>query len=430
MNLIKALQKNSLLILLIAALTGNIYAQVNWDKYENNPILNVGDPGTWESNIAGITSVIYHDGIYKAWYAGIDDKDIGRIGYATSSDGIVWDKYEDNPVLVPGNQGEWDESNADHACVLLIDSTYKMWYMGEDESSARIGYATSTDGINWEKYIGNPVLDLGVAGTWDENEVMHPSVVYDGITYHMWYNGYGQDVQRTGYATSSDGVTWTKYSGNPVLTVGNPVSWDDYMLALMGVIYKDDEYKMWYTGGDGTDGDAKYFRIGYATSPDGITWLKYQNNPVLDIGEVGAWDSLGVVTSSVMFDTTDEIYKMWYGGLDGLYGRTGYATSDPVLNINNEMDMIIPNHFELNQNYPNPFNPSTTITYTISKSKDVTLTIYDLLGNEITIIVDGFQNAGTYSVRLKSHNLSSGIYFYKLQVGKDFSTTRKMIVIK
>ena len=188
MNLIKVLQKNSFLILLIVALTGNIYAQVNWDKYENNPILNVGDPGTWESNVAVITSVIYHNGIYEAWYAGTDNADTGRIGYATSVDGIVWSKYEDNPVLVPGIQGAWDDSNTDHACVLLIDGTYRMWYMGdtevEDESSVRIGYATSTDGINWEKYNGNPVLDLGTAGTWDEN-VMHPSVVYDGSTYHM-----------------------------------------------------------------------------------------------------------------------------------------------------------------------------------------------------------------------------------------------------
>ena len=157
--------------------------------------------------------------------------------------------------------------------------------------------------------------------------------------------------------------------------MGAPGTWDDYMLVLMGVIYKDNEYKMWYTGGDETDGDEKYFRIGYATSPDGITCSKYENNPVVDIGEVGAWDSLGVVTSSVMFDTTEKIYKMWYGGLDGSYGRTGYATSDFVSSLNNELDMIIPNHFELKQNYPNPFNPTTTIRYSIPQTDFVLLNV-------------------------------------------------------
>jgi predicted GH43/DUF377 family glycosyl hydrolase len=430
MNLTTLLQKNSILIFLIASFFGNLYSQVNWDKYENNPILNVGDPGTWESNLSGPTSVIYHDGIYEAWLFGTDDEGTGRIGYASSSDGIIWDKYENNPVLVPGNQGEWDDTNTDHACVLLIDGTYKMWYMGEDESSARIGYATSTDGLNWEKYNGNPVLNLGTAGTWDENEVMHPSVVFDGSTYHMWYNGYGQDVQRTGYATSPDGINWTKYSGNPVLTIGDPGVWDDYMLALMRVIYKDNEFKIWYTAGDGTDGSSKYFRIGYATSPDGITWSKSENNPVLDKGEVGAWDSLGVVTSTVIFDTTGKIYKMWYGGLDGSYGGTGYAISDPVANLNSDIYMIIPNHFSLMQNYPNPFNPKTTIIYTITKPQEIKLIIYDILGNEIKVLFDGFQNKGAHSVPFMADDLSSGVYFYKLQNDKGESISKKMLLIK
>ena len=429
MNPIKVFQKNFLLFL-IFAFFGNLYSQVVWDKYENNPIIDVGEQASWESKVSGLTSVIYHNGIYEGWISGTDDTDTGRIGYATSSDGIEWAKYENNPVLVPGSQGEWDDSNTDHACVLFINGVYKMWYMGEDGSSARIGYATSNDGINWDKYSANPVLNLGLVGSWDESEVMHPSVVFDGNTYHMWYNGYGQDVQRTGYATSPDGITWTKYSGNPVLTVGASGTWDDYMLALMAVIYKDDEFKMWYTGGDGTDGSSKYFRIGYATSPDGITWSKYDNNPVLDIGEVGAWDSLGVVTSSVLFDTTAKIYKMWYGGLDGSYGRTGYATTDPVSNLNNELNKFIPHHFALKQNYPNPFNPNTTITYSISRSQNIKLIVYDLLGNEIKVLFDGFQKKGTYSVPFSGYDLSSGIYFFKLQISVGRSIIKKMVVIK
>jgi len=430
MKKIEVLLKSTLFILSTLTFTLNMSAQIDWNRYENNPIIDVGSDGTWDSRVSVPTSVIFHNGIYKAWIVGVDETDIGKIGYATSTDGIEWNKYENNPVLVPGNQGEWDEANTDHACVLIIDSIYQMWYMGENEHSARIGYATSSDGINWDKYIGNPVLDLGSQGSWDENEVLHPSVVFDGNTYHMWYNGYGQDVQRMGYATSEDGINWTKYAGNPVLTVGDPTTWEDYMLALMAVIYKDEEYKMWYTGGDGTDEDSKYFRIGYATSPDGISWHKNEHNPVLNIGEVGVWDSIGVVTSAVMFDTTMNIYKMWYGGLDGSYGRTGYATSSPVTGLIDESDRILPHHFRLQQNHPNPFNQITTITYILDKSQKIKLTVYDVLGNEIEVLSEGFHNSGTYSIEFSASNLSSGIYYYMLQISPKLMITKKMAVMK
>jgi len=430
MKKIECLLKNTLFTLSALTYTINMCAQTDWIRYENNPIIDVGSAGTWDSRASGPTSVIYHNGMYKAWLFGVDDTDTGKIGYATSTNGIEWIKYENNPVLVPGIQGEWDDSNADHACVLIIDNVYKMWYMGEDENSARIGYATSSDGINWDKYAGNPVLDLGSPGSWDENEVMHPCVVFDGNIYHMWYNGYGQDVQRTGYATSEDGVNWTKHAGNPALTLGDPMAWDDYMLALSGVIFKDNEYKMWYTGGDGTDEDSKYFRIGYATSPDGIIWSKYEDNPVLDIGDAGMWDSVGVVTSAVMFDTTMNIYKMWYGGLDGSYGRTGYATSDPVTGLRDRSDKNLPDNFKLQQNHPNPFNQITTITYTVARSENIKLTVYDILGNEVEVLSEGFHNSGTYSLEFSASNLSNGIYYYMLQISPELLITRKMVVMK
>lgn len=430
MRTIVTLLKNTLFILLTLIITENMNAQTDWNKYEYNPIIDVGSPGTWDSRASGPTTVIYHNGKYEAWLYGVDDTDTGKIGFATSTDGIEWTKYENNPVLMPGNQGEWDDANTDHACVLFIDGVYKMWYMGEDGHSTRIGYATSADGINWDKYIGNPVLDLGPAGSWDENEVLHPSVFFDGNIYHMWYNGYGQDVQRTGYATSEDGINWTKYAGNPVLTVGDPVAWDDYMLALMGVVYEDNEYKMWYTGGDGTDEDSRYFRIGYATSPDGITWSKYENNPVLNIGEVGEWDSTGVVASAVMYDNSLDIYKMWYGGLDGTYGRTGYATSDPVMGLKNGSGKNPLPGFVLKQNHPNPFSQLTTIGYTVAKSQKIQLTVYDILGNEIEVLTEGYHNSGTYALDFSASILSSGIFYYVLQISPGLSITKKMVVMK
>jgi predicted GH43/DUF377 family glycosyl hydrolase len=93
-----------------------------------------------------------------------------------------------------------------------------MWYFGGDQNDVKqIGYATSSDGLSWTKYAGNPVLTVGNPGEWDETEAGGPRVVYDGATYHLWYHGYsGTCCDSIGYATSPDGVNWTKYASNPV----------------------------------------------------------------------------------------------------------------------------------------------------------------------------------------------------------------------
>ena len=91
--------------------------------------------------------------------------------------------------------------------------------------------------------------------------------------------------------------------------------------------------------------------------------------------------------------------------------------------------------FNLSQSYPNPFNPSTTINYSIPSSsefnsvKPTTLKIYDLLGREVATLVNKEQSAGNYSVKFNASNLTSGVYFYKLQSG-NFSQTEKMILMK
>jgi len=94
-----------------------------------------------------------------------------------------------------------------------------------------------------------------------------------------------------------------------------------------------------------------------------------------------------------------------------------------------EKESGIPKEYSLLQNYPNPFNPSTTVKYTIPKSEFVTLKIYNLLGREILTLVNEEELPGNYEVKLDGTNLSSGIYFYKLQT-EDFTQTKKMILLK
>jgi len=88
-----------------------------------------------------------------------------------------------------------------------------------------------------------------------------------------------------------------------------------------------------------------------------------------------------------------------------------------------------PNKFELSQNYPNPFNPITVIKYSIHKANNVTLQIFDVLGSEVLEIVNKEQPSGNYQVVLNATQITSGIYYYRLQAG-DFIETKKMVLIK
>ena len=98
-----------------------------------------------------------------------------------------------------------------------------------------------------------------------------------------------------------------------------------------------------------------------------------------------------------------------------------------ITGVNNETEKI--EGYSLSQNYPNPFNPVTSIKFSIPKSTNVSLKIYDALGNEVMNYYDDFLNAGSYNATFDGSKLSSGVYFYKLQT-KDFSDVKRMLLVK
>jgi hypothetical protein len=88
-----------------------------------------------------------------------------------------------------------------------------------------------------------------------------------------------------------------------------------------------------------------------------------------------------------------------------------------------------PQSFALSQNYPNPFNPSTTISYQLAAVGHVDLRVYDVLGREVAVLVNGVRNPGTYNVTFGGSSLSSGVYLYRLSIGS-MTATRKMVLMK
>lgn len=109
----------------------------------------------------------------------------------------------------------------------------------------------------------------------------------------------------------------------------------------------------------------------------------------------------------------------------GDFVRFAVTTGIPKFAFNEET----PQQIYLSQNYPNPFNPVTNINFTLPESRYTTLKVYDLLGQEVATLIDGYKDTGTYEVTWDASSQPSGVYFYKLQAG-NFTTVKKMLLIK
>ena len=115
----------------------------------------------------------------------------------------------------------------------------------------------------------------------------------------------------------------------------------------------------------------------------------------------------------------------WAIGEDGVMFRT---TNGGVTSLSSDPKEIVAD-FELYQNYPNPFNPETHIRFQLPKDDHVRLVVYDLLGQEVATLVSEFRKAGRHDVTFATNNLSSGVYFYRLQAGI-FHDTKKLLVLR
>ncbi len=215
-------------------------------------------------------------------------------------------------MAVP-NGASYDNKWAQGPTVIYREGEYKMWYTGYDSVTHSICYATSPDGITWTKH--GPVINKGTTGEPDSISMGYPTVIFDG-EYKMWYAGKDSFNWRILYANSSDGIAWTKQG--IALDIGAPGSLDDTYVYSPSVI-KNGEYEMWYTGMDGLK-----YSILYANSSDGITWNKH--NVDITPSGIGRLHGDGIVRNpAVVFYAGN--YHMYFGRYDGLKLRTMYAVS-------------------------------------------------------------------------------------------------------
>lgn len=412
------------LLLCLLIHSGPLGAQTDFEKYPGNPVL--------QANRAFDPNVLFDGETYQMWYRDDSPDHLARIYRATSGDGLDWETLPADPVLEP-TPGSWDYLGVRNPCVLHGGASYEMWYEGQGEDHTRFGYATSPDGVVWTKYEGNPILDVGPPGSWDDTDIWGASVIFNGSTYEMWYSGFDGDKDYIGYATSPDGTEWTKHEQNPVLDVGLPGSWDDAEVADPHVLLTGSEYQMWFAGFDGLQ-----WRTGYASFTYGGGWVKYEGNPVLREGNAGEWDDRYAAGPSVL--RFGETYHLYYFGYSGTRFQIGLAVDSTAVGgiEDGTPDVQVPHVFSLEQNHPNPFNPTTTIAFTVPDDPPgthrVTLSVYDIRGRKLVNLVDADYEPGIHRVVWNGRDslgvqAASGIYLYTLTCGNRVST-RKMVILE
>lgn len=221
---------------------------VKWGDWEVS--LRHGETDSWEERV-NRASVCKKDNKWFMWYTG-QSKQNSSIGLAISEDGIHFERICKGPVLFPENSYEKDAVM--NPCVIwdVEESLFKMWYAaGEQFEPDVICYATSTDGITWKRYAQNPIFTKS-ENKYDQCKVggCHVIKATDG-TYTLFYIGYQNvDTARICVAKSKNGISdWRRIEDNPILSPSRD-SWDSDAVYKPSVLYdaKSQTWKLWYNG--------------------------------------------------------------------------------------------------------------------------------------------------------------------------------------
>lgn len=387
-------------VLIFSMMTSMLLAQTNWERYGTTPVLEVGPSGSWDDDDLLVSMILEVEDTLRMWYSGAEDNNNHyAIGYAWSIDGITWTKWANNPVLELGIDGSWDASSVNFPRVLYQDGEYIMYYGANGNAYPydrwKVGIARSSDPVNWIKDINNPVFEGSADGSWDDKYVLPFAIEFDGTEYTMWYNGrQASGHYQVGRAISTDGVT------NWVRDTGNPLIPNgpygswDYWELIGSSICHVGDLVEIFYTGAGGGGQ---WRIGMATSSDGNNFTKYPGNPLFAETAVNTWDESLVAYPAVTYDPSLNSFRIWYTGDDGYHAQIGYATAplDATVSIEDE-EITLAESVILNQNYPNPFNPTTTISFALPEKSSVKLTVFDIRGQEVMTLLEAEKPPGTY----------------------------------
>jgi len=195
------------------------------------------------------------------------------------------------------------------------------------------------------------------------------------------------------------------------------ISTDGYLVKWNGTNYEKFETDIYTTPID-IESDSNGF-IWFGTPNDGVIKFDgenyfHYNAETTNFPDKNVWE--------IIFDETE---KLWV-----VINNSGIlCLEDEDITTNVIFNGNLPLQYNLSQNYPNPFNPTTTIRYTIPKSENVQIKVYDILGREIKSLVNEYKQAGTHEVQFDHGNYSSGIYYYTI-ITESYRNTKKMILLR
>ena len=225
---------------------------INWHSVQNTPVLMPSDSGSWDDYSVAPGIVFKEGNNFKMYYNGYHDQ-YGKwnIGLAVSTDGIHWEKNNE-AILVASDE----EYQIGVSSVINFNQVYYMFYSVRHYPYYNISLATSTDGIHWKKYENNPILS--VTKDWEGTGIYGPSVIYDNGKFEMMYMN--ADANAFGFAISNDGINWTK-DNNPIFTINDTYKKWAGRIAYPDFINLNSELRLYYTGfknySDGTIAFAK-----------------------------------------------------------------------------------------------------------------------------------------------------------------------------
>lgn len=273
-----------------------------WTKVNYLPV--IGDYST--KSLFDPNVIIDDTGTYRMYVSYRSKK---SIAISTSTDGINWSSLE---IALENNEENNWETEVNRCSVIYKDGQYYMWYTGQHNNISKIGVAISDDGYKFSRITEEPILVPEY--DYEKDSVMNPYVMYDQEEqiYKMWYAAgetYEPDV--IAYATSKDGISWQKYTENPIVEKGNDNNDLDMYKVGACEVYKINEnnYIMFYIGYT----DIKTARILFATSKDGINWRKYNKKAIINGSKFG-FDSEATYKPTAIYDTENKRWMLWYNG--------------------------------------------------------------------------------------------------------------------
>ena len=290
-----------------------------WQKYEKNPVLGNAKLGTcFDVNVVTDGPAPYT--MYFSW------RPKRAIALVRSNDAMTWTQ-EPEICLEANPQSGW-EDDLNRSCTVFRDGVWHMWYTGQAKDPkrgpmSRIGYATSKDGVHFTRVRKDPVMVPEL--DFEKESVMNPYVRWDAKRglWRMWYAaGETYEPNVLCYAESKDGLAWKKWDRNPMFGHGAPLTWDRNRVGACEVHpLADGRWAMFYIGYS----DIDTARIGCAVSPDGISdWKRLPQNPIVS-PDLGAWDSSACYKPGVVCDTKNNRWLLWYNGRNGSPEYVGCA---------------------------------------------------------------------------------------------------------